>query len=586
MPTRHRSRSRSVAILLALSGAAGVFLGRASPLFAQAGASSAQASSEVTGFVIDIQGDELFLDIGSNQGLSSGDKVEIWRPLKLTHPVTGKLFNDRFLIGTLEVAQVRPSISLSKAIGTLTRDAQKGDIIIAPGLTKSAPAAPVSSPASASSAFLCPPTTPCSPGSSSGGPAEDREAAALTKMIESLRGADPAKRIRVYEDYVRTQPKGRFAVVLYEEAQNLRRIFDLERERDKERASARDRAGRAAAKDAAKDQVRLVSFSRVKEAVGGRPLHLSVELTDNAVGAVLHVRPKGNRGYTSFPMATMDNGFFRATIPADQMVGSDISYFIEAVDDSGRVSSVVGGAGAAEVIEIAEPPQIVKPKKRDAMVSISTDYADYNVGQNNDWAWQTEGFFQLRYNDTGFRALRSGFGVYRGMGGTVRDLDELHLKPRRVGLTYGYLETELGAHRSFSFIGRMVIGLDEDGIAGGGQLLIRIGNDKDTNLILGGELLGGIGLRGISQLELNTFRRFPMVFRIEVTNQPAGASVSDSQSQEAGVSFGSAEVGGRGIAQVGYRILDPLVVSVRGSFQGRTIKHAGPGAGAAVSYQW
>jgi hypothetical protein len=148
------------------------------------------------------------------------------------------------------------------------------------------------------------------------------------------------------------------------------------------------------------------------------------------------------------------------------------------------------------------------------------------------------------------------------------------------------VETEIGAHKLFSIIGRTVVGLDEDGVAGGGQILFRIGNDLQTNLILGGELLGGVGLRGITQLELNTFRRFPILLRIEVSNQPAGATATRVEREKEGVSMGGGEVGGRGIAQVGWRILDPLVVSVRGSFQGRTINHAGPGFGAAVSYQW
>jgi hypothetical protein len=76
------------------------------------------------------------------------------------------------------------------------------------------------------------------------------------------------------------------------------------------------------------------------------------------------------------------------------------------------------------------------------------------------------------------------------------------------------------------------------------------------------------------------------VLRIEVTNQPAGGDVSLDQRDKEGLAKGAAEVGGRGIAQVGWRIVDPLVVSVRGSFQGRNINHAGPGFGGAVSYTW
>jgi hypothetical protein len=119
-------------------------------------------------------------------------------------------------------------------------------------------------------------------------------------------------------------------------------------------------------------------------------------------------------------------------------------------------------------------------------------------------------------------------------------------------------------------------------VAGGGQLLFRIGSDLKTNLLLGGELLGAVGLRSISQLELRSFERFPIAFRLEVTNQPAGAA----KVVDPGTSSGAGQVGGRGIVQVGFKVIPELVIAVRGSFQGRTISHAGPGFGGAVGYTW
>lgn len=85
----------------------------------------------------------------------------------------------------------------------------------------------------------------------------------------------------------------------------------------------------------------------------------------------------------------------------------------------------------------------------------------------------------------------------------------------------------------------------------------------------GAEGLGGIGVRGITQFEWNSFVRWPIVLRTEVTDEPSGG-----------------DVGVRAIVQVGYRVLPHLVVSVRGSYQGRTIDHSGPGGGAAVGYAW
>src|SRR5207247_79527 len=96
---------------------------------------------------------------------------------------------------------------------------------------------------------------------------------------------------------------------------------------------------------------------------------------------------------------------------------------------------------------------------------------------------------------------------------------------REVGLTYGYLEGEAGLDPALSLIARLALGLRDAGVTGGGEAAVRIGSDRKTNLLLGGELLGGIGLRGMAQLEWNTFRRVPILLRTEVTNQPAGTAV-------------------------------------------------------------
>ena len=139
-------------------------------------------------------------------------------------------------------------------------------------------------------------------------------------------------------------------------------------------------------------------------------------------------------------------------------------------------------------------------------------------------------------------------------------------------------------------VGRLVIGLEDDGLAGGAQALVRIGNDRKTNLMVGGEFLGGIGLKGITQVELAPAGRTPVTLRVEVTDQPAGAGAPaplfEVGPDEPRTSDGVSEVGVRAIAQVGYRVVDDLIVAARVSFQGRTINHSGPGAGAALSYTW
>ncbi|HEX3594484.1 MAG TPA: hypothetical protein VHU80_05260, partial [Polyangiaceae bacterium] len=163
-----------------------------------------------------------------------------------------------------------------------------------------------------------------------------------------------------------------------------------------------------------------------------------------------------------------------------------------------------------------------------------------------------------------------------------------HLDPRAVGLTYGYVEGEFGVRPTFSFIARAVLGLRNVGTAGGAQLGVRIGSDHMTNLVVGGEVLGGVGLRGIAELQIAPLGRVPVMIRSEVTNQPAGsgASIQEDPSLNPDASLAAGDIGVRGILQVGYRFATPLVVALRASYQGRTISHAGPGLGGALEYRW
>jgi hypothetical protein len=306
-----------------------------------------------------------------------------------------------------------------------------------------------------------------------------------------------------------------------------------------------------------------------------------------AQGAILHVRREGEPSFRSSPMRSAGAGYFLGTIPEDAMKEGTLEYFVEASNSHGEMRAVAGEAAQPFSVKAEDPipPDTTAREKVPTIVtaSVLTDYASFNLKKNNDTMWQTEGQLGVRFRDVGLRALRSGFGVYRGKGGTLEQLDDFGLKGRAVGLTYGYLELETAFAESFALVMRGIVGLREQGVGGGAQGFFRIGSDRKTNIMFGGEILGGIGVRGITQVELNAIRRVPILLRSEVTNQPAGLS---RQSVDDDTSTGQGEIGVRTIVQVGYRLLPNLVLAGRVSFQARTINHAGPGGGAAVMYEW
>lgn len=538
--------------LVSSCGAAAVAFALAAPAAAQNAPGRAPAAADAT--VVAIDSGELVVDIGSANGVHDGDVLELWRPVRLRHPVTGQMLVDRFRIGSVRLTQVRGALSLSVIEGALSRPPATGDVVILPERGLGAPPAralpnPNANPgavASASASAFLPPTSPPPPTDPKLPAAQvDVDAQALSELMTTLTGSDPSHRALAYETFVRSHPRSRFARVLREEVEALRAPVHPEHTY----------------------QWSAPKLDRVR---AGEPQSFAVELDPLFVGAVVHVRHKGAAGYRSVPMENIGPRYWSATLPGDAMIDGGMEYFVEGVPKESQPVAVIGTAAAPRDVVVEALPGSPKPPGTLAQVTVQSEYASFNARRANDYVWQTEGSVGWRLHDEGIRAIRSGFGVLRGEGGSLNDLDVLGKIPKKVGLTYGYVEAEITMTSTYAFIARPILGLRERGITGGAQAFVRIGNDLRTNLSIGGEVLGSVGQRGIVQLDWRTIRRIPIVLRTEVTNQPANSS----------------DVGARAIAQVGYQLTNELVVAARGSYQGRTINHAGPGAGLAVSYQW
>lgn len=546
---------------------------------------------------------EIFVDLAGARGAKQGDVVELWRPVELRHPVTRQRIRDRFPIGTITLSHVGESLARATDVSGLDREPQRGDIVILRRAVSAARPAPPPAPpptippwptdtahapdqaeptapggAAAAPGKNATPVKPAAEPTKPASPAE-RDAQAVTELFDSLRGSTVVKRVNAYEAWVAKHPESPYSTFLFEEAALLRRAVGVYQELQQSRARKLD--------------VTIEQFAPPEEALPDQPLTMALRLRGKPTAVIIHLRTTGQPSFETMTLRRTGRDYYSVTIPAKRMEEPGLEYFFEATSPDGKSHPLLGGVGAPLRVEVRSIPEPTRFRPPRATVALWTDYADYNRFRGNDVAWQTEGYFGMRFGDIGVRALRSGFGVYRGVGGSLEDLDELDKSPRKIGLTYGYLEGEFGIHELFSVLARPVVGLGDDGITGGAQTLVRIGNDLGTNLQLGGEILGTVGLRGIAQFELKVFEDWPMMLRSEVTNQPAGSAsslgevrpdVDDALPED--TSLDANDIGVRGIAQVGYRIVDSLIVSVRGSYQGRTINHSGPGFGGAISYSW
>ena len=555
-----------------------------------AAAAAAPGSETVEGHVVAVEQGDVVVDLALQQGAADDDVVELWRPLSLIHPVTKRQVTDRFLIGRLRLRQVRQSLALAIAEGAPDRAPERGDVVVLrrtrpeaahgePGSPPTAVEAPAGSvPAAAASRPAQPTSTEPAGSAAADCPAADpyaRAAHQVTTLFEGLRGTRPERRIVAYKAYLASNPSSPFAASLTEQLGVLRRLAGLEAVHIEAR------------------RIVLGDFHPPERALSHAPLTLGIRIGGEPVGAVLQLRATGEPTYRSLAMKPSGGGYFAVTLPAEDMVASGLEYFIEGTGPDGKATVVAGEPGKPLALEVFAPPSPHAPALPAATASLWTDYADYNRLRGDDVAWQTEGVLGMRFGDSGVRAVRTGFGVYRGVGGSLADLDELGLSARKVGLTYGYLEGEIGIGSFVGLVGRGIVGMDDGGLTGGAQALVRVGSDLETNLLVGCELLGGVGLRAMAEVDIAVLADWPIMLRAEVTNQPAGAESSlrsvrpaDDAATPESTSLARNDIGVRAIAQVGYRIVDPLTVALRVSYQGRTIWHSGPGFGGAVSYTW
>src|SRR4029453_9074090 len=44
----------------------------------------------IEGYVVELQESDIVIDLAASDGAADGDVIELWRPVKLRHPVTGR----------------------------------------------------------------------------------------------------------------------------------------------------------------------------------------------------------------------------------------------------------------------------------------------------------------------------------------------------------------------------------------------------------------------------------------------------------------------------------------------------------------
>lgn len=497
------------------------------------------------GVVVRLELGEIYFDLGARPGLAAGTPLRVKRPIALKHPVTGKLVSDELPLVEGTVAAVGTTLSMLLLEASLAGMVRVGDVIEV--------RLPGPSP-------VAPPPPPIKPVVEAPLPAVSAATARVLAVWTATTGARLDARIAAWEQYLAEGAEEPYAGRVREDLELLR--------------AEQTRISEALTEPATGEAVIAgIDHDPARHADAEERFALAFAEQDPAqvVAAWVHFRTVGAQTFRKTPLRRDGDGYLRAEVPAAAVVAPGLEYFVEAALDRGQVGTIVGSPSEPLVVTIDEVPSRIFVDRRDrSRVSLMTTYLDYATfddrpGDHRDTFFQFEAdfFYRLR---TVLHGIRTGFGVINGHGGRV---DPDPDRPQGTGFNYGYTELELRLLRNFAFLGRIVAGVGNDGLAFGGEGRVRLGAEEDTNVTFGGSVIEGIGFVSEIRMQWRAFTAVPLGFAVALTDQPNNGDL--------GVRFST---------DVGWRVGSWFQPTIRLSYQGRTATHSGIGAGAGLVFDW
>jgi len=499
----------------------------------------------VRGAVVKVEAHELYIDLGSDRGVRPGLALRIKRTIALHHPVTRAPVEDWIPIGSASITQAGAVLSRA-VVGELVAEVKPGDV--AEVLVIGAPAAVPAAPAPVEHA-----------------PVVDPQIADVLAVFTAQAGQPIETRIAAWERYLSTHPVSPYGDAIRHDLDELHAMRDqLHAQTVAQNTSVLATVAHSAPGEAAANAAIPVVF------VLDQPEHVA--------SAYLHYRVRGEATYRSTLLAREHEIYLRGTVPADVVQPPGVEYFVEVSTPAGRSGLALGTPEQPVEVDVSGPPLLDRFASQPGRSSLQlrSQYLDFatldtRAGDHRDRLLAATADFTYRTRGV-LESLGVGYGVYAGQGGSADTTWTPDNPIPKSGFDYGYVDAELGGTLGavhVSLGGQLIAGVGRGGFGMGGEGRVRIGDRDATNLLFSARTIDQVGFLSLVRFGTRVAPRVRFGVSVGATNQPTEGDI--------GVQLGS---------DVEIAIARAVSLLVSGSWQGRSVEHAGLGGGAGMGVSW
>ncbi|HEY3804849.1 MAG TPA: hypothetical protein VGL61_19685 [Kofleriaceae bacterium] len=297
----------------------------------------------------------------------------------------------------------------------------------------------------------------------------------------------------------------------------------------------------------------------------GVPLTLSVFAPAPLAAPTLMYRLAGEHAFAALPFKAQPDSYYTVAIPPARVQAPAIEYYIvvDAPDSPRRLAFATPEEPERIGVEgrFNETTELARYGVRDEM-SLTSELVSYaSVNGTHDYYYRAEGDYLHRIFGNIY-SMRFGAGYLHGVA------FDSSLNPTTVGFLYAYSEAEFrAASAPFAFIPRLIFGVNDQGVGGGFEARVRVGDELGMNFEGGVTVLSQLGFETFTTLTLHPLPRTSVALAAYLEDLPIAT-----------------QLGFRSYADLRYRIARATSVGVRLGVAARSIDTIGPDLGLGVSY--